>query len=178
MIAVLLLYVLATLDAALSGYRAAGGRNALIRKRAYQAQAQLRGATGGQVGIAIIAAFTGLLLATDSEPSRLIADLLKGCERTLVVYVPYSLAFVIALVLRVVPSVDVRSTLNTLVFGPFTFLRPFVGLAGVVWAFVCVPRWEVLSVGLFALAVMLGVEWGLNRWYAWKSREPGEVSKH
>jgi hypothetical protein len=169
-IAVLLLYVLATLDAALSGYRAAGGRNALIRKRVYQAKAQLRGAIWGQAGIIVIAAFAGLLLATDAEPARLIADLLEGCERTLVIYLPYSLVFVVAFVLRVVPSVDVRSTLNTLIFGPFTFLRPFVGLAGVVWAVICVPRWEVLSVGLFALAVMLGVEWGLNRWYAWKSQ--------
>jgi hypothetical protein len=69
------------------------------------------------------------------------------------------------------PSVDVRSTLNTLIFGPFTFLRPLVGLAGVAWALVGVPRWEVAAVGIFALAVMLGVEWGLNRWYAWKGRE-------
>jgi hypothetical protein len=80
MIAVLLLYVLATLDAALSGYRTAGGRNALIRKRAYQVRAQLRGVLWGQAGIVAIATLTGLLLAMDSDPPRLIADLLEGCE--------------------------------------------------------------------------------------------------
>lgn len=170
MTAVLLLYVLATLDSALSGYRAAGGRNALIRKLGYQTRAHLRGVLWGQAGIVAVATFTGLLIAADPGPSQLIADLLEGCSRALAVYLPYSLVFVAAFVLRVVPSVDVRSTLNTLVFGPFTFLRPFVGLAGVTWAFTCVPRWEVPAVGLFALATMLGVEWGLNRWYAWASQ--------
>lgn len=175
MIAVLLLYVLASLDAALSGYRTAGGRNALIRKRAYQVRAQLRGLLWGQAGILAIATFTGFLLAMESDPTRLIADLLEGCERTLVVYIPYSLVFLTALLLLVVPSVDARSTLNTLIFGPFTFLRPFVGLAGVAWAVLGVPRWEVAAVGVFSLVVMLGVEWGLNRWYAWKGRAPREV---
>lgn len=169
MIAVLLLYVLATLDAILSGYRAAGGRNALIRKRAYQVRAQLRGLLWGQAGIVAIATFTGLLLALESDPSRLIADILEGCERTLAVFIPYSLVFLSALLMLVIPSVDVRSTLNTLIFGPFTFLRPFVGLAGVAWAVIGVPRVEVAAVGVFALVVMLGVEWGLNRWYAWRS---------
>jgi hypothetical protein len=169
-ISVLLLYLLASLDAALSGYRAAGGRNALIRKGVYLARAQLRGAIWGQAGILAVITFTGVILATSADPVQLAADLLEGCRRALVVYLPYSLVFVLALFLRVVPSVDGRSILNVLVFGPFTFLRPFVGFAGVVWAVVGVPRYSVLGVGVVALVVMLSVERGLNLWYARKSR--------
>jgi hypothetical protein len=103
------------------------------------------------------------------QPS-LAGDLLEACRRLLVVYVPYALVFLAALLLRVVPSVDVRSTLNVLVFGPFTLLRPFVGLAGVAWAFAGVPRWQVLGIGVFGIAAMLSLEWTLNRWYARQNR--------
>ncbi len=173
MMAAALLYLLATLDAAMSGYRAAGGRNALIDKGAYQAQAQLRGVIWGHTGILAIAAFVALILVTDAEPSNLAVDLLEACRRLLVVYLPYALVFVAALLLRVVPSVDVLSTLNVLVFGPFTLFRPFVGLAGVAWAFVGVPRWQVCSIGVFGIAMMLGLEWALNRWYARKNLGSG-----
>jgi hypothetical protein len=169
MMAVGLLYVLATLDAAMSGYRAAGGRNARINKSAYQTRAQFRGAVWGQAGILAIAAVVALSLATDTEPPSLAVDLLEGCRRGLVVYVPYALVFVAALLLRVVPSVDVRSILNVLVFGPFTLFRPFIGLAGVAWAFVGVPRWQVCGIGVFGIAVMLGLECALDRWCARKN---------
>jgi len=172
MIPVALLYVLATLDAAMSGYRAAGGRNALIRKGGYQARAQVRGVVWGQACVLAVAAVVALVLVTNARPAALAADLLLACRRLLAVYVPYSLVFVLALALRAVPSVDVRSTLNVLVFGPFTLLRPFVGLAGVARAFAGVPRWQVAGVGLFGVGAMLGLEWALNRWYARATRRP------
>src|SRR5438552_2126215 len=100
MIAVLLLYLLATLDAALSGYRAAGGRNALIRKRGYQARAQLRGALWGQACIVWIAAAIALTLRRADDPGALAVDLLEACRRLMMVYLPYALIFVAALVLR------------------------------------------------------------------------------
>jgi hypothetical protein len=138
----------------------------LINKVGYQARAQWRGVVWGQAGIVAIAAFVATLLALDPDPTTLGADLLEGCRRLLVVYVPYALVFVVARVVGLAPSVDVRSILNVLVFGPFTLLRPFVGLVGVAWAFAGVPRWQVLAIGTFGIAVMLGVEWALNRWYA------------
>lgn len=166
MTAVLTLYLLATLDAAMSGYRSAGGRVALIRKHSYQARAQARGALWGQVGILAVALVVAVVLLVDSDPPRLAADLLEACRRLLVVYLPYSFVFLAALLLRVLPSVDLRSTLNVLVFGPFTLLRPFVGLAGVAYAYTGVPRWQVIAIGVLGLAAMLSVEWALNWWYA------------
>jgi hypothetical protein len=163
---VAVLYLLATLDAALSGYRAAGGRNALIRKRRYLARAQLLAVAWGQVFIAAIGAFIALLLVTDPDPAVLAEDLLAACRRLLMVLLPYSVPFVLALLLTAIPSVDSRSILNVLVFGPFTLLRPFVGLAGVAWAFAGVPRWQVLVVGVFGIAAMLSLEWWLNHRFA------------
>jgi hypothetical protein len=165
-IAVVLLYLLATLDAAMSGYRAAGGRNALICKRPYQARAQFLAVLWGQAFIAAIAAVIALLLAVAGDPPALADDLLEACRRLMVVYLPYASVFVAAVVLLAVPSVDCRSILNVLVFGPFTLLRPIVGLVGVAWAFVGVPRWQVLVIGLFGIAAMLALEWWLNGLYA------------
>lgn len=163
---VALLYLLATLDAAMSGYRAAGGRNALIRKGGYQARAHWRGVLWGQACVLAAAGVVALVVVTNARPPELAADLLAAGRRLLAVYLPYSFVFVVALLLRAVPSVDVRSTLNVLVFGPFTMARPFVGLAGVAWAFAAVPRWQVAAGGLFGLGVMLGLEGALNWWYA------------
>lgn len=172
MTSILLLWLLATLDAAMSGYRAAGGRNALIRKRGYQIHAQLFGVIIGQCCLAAIAGIVIALLLTAENRDGLADDLIAACWRLHSVFIPYSLLFVTALVLRSIPSVDFRSILNVLVFGPFTLLRPFVGVGGVVWAFICVPRWQVLGLGLTGVSVMLALEFGLNRRFAKRSPEP------
>jgi len=164
MMAAFLLYLLATLDAALSGFRAAGGRNARIRKRGYHVRAQLRGVLWGHAGIALIVVSIVLISMLDADPAQLSADLVRACWRLHAVYLPYSLIFAAALALRIVPSVDVRSILNVLVFGPFTLIRPLVGLAGVAWAFAAVPRGQVLVIGVFGLATMLTMEPALNGW--------------
>ena len=49
----LLLYLLATCDAAFCGFRAAAGRNALLFKRAYYLRAMGRGALWGQLAVAV-----------------------------------------------------------------------------------------------------------------------------
>jgi hypothetical protein len=170
---VVLLYLMATLDATLSGYRAAGGRKALIRKGGYLLRAQMVAALLGQVCVVSIAAVVGLTLLAEDDPPALAADLLAACRRLMTVYLPYSLVFVVALSLQAVPSVDLRSILNVLVFGPFTLLRPFVGLAGLAWAFAAEPRWQVLLIGAYGLGVMLALEWLLDRLYARAVRGPG-----
>lgn len=166
MISVLLLWLLATLDAAMSGYRAAGGRSAKINKRSLHIRAQLLGVACGQCCLVLLAGLVVLLLLTADRVGKLSDDLVIACESLHVVFIPYSLVFLAALVLRLLPSVDVRSVLNVLVFGPFTLLRPFVGIGGVLLAFAAVPRWQVLCVGLAGIAMMTALEPFLNRWFA------------
>jgi hypothetical protein len=125
-----LLWLLATVDGAFAGYRAAAGRIMLIDKRAYYRQAMLRGALAVQVAVAIMCLALGLALALSVEPQVLIAGAIAAEERALVVYAPYAGLIAVALVLRAVPSVDVRSATSVVVFGPLTLLRPAVVVAG------------------------------------------------
>ena len=128
------LWLLATLDAALSGYRVASGRNSLICKRSYLARACLQCGLLAQFCVVLFAAELMLLIQTADDGVQLRADLVQACRLLHQVFIPYAMVFLVALVLRVTPSVDVRSTLNILIYGPFTLIRSAVGLVGVGWA--------------------------------------------
>jgi len=133
------LWLLATIDSAFIGYREAAGRNALIDKRAYYRHALIRGALVGQVAVLIVGAITAIMLVSSNDAAALFAKLESVGARMLSVYVPYALILLITFLVRAVPSVDIRSITSVLIFVPFTFIRPLVVLAGVVWGAVAAP---------------------------------------
>jgi len=161
----ILLYLLATLDAGFIGFRAAAGRNALIDKGDYYRKAVLRGVLFGQFAIALIALAGALMLRANAQGENLRYEFLAAGGRMLQIYLPYSGIVLIALALRLIPSVDLRSMTSVLVFGLFVFIRPIVAVAGVVWGLWPNPRWELVVIGGLILALMLSLENILSRSY-------------
>ena len=160
---ILLLWLLATVDSTLIGYRDAAGRNALIDKRAYFRRAMLRGAVAGQIAVAIVGLAAVGMLATTPQPVRLFETFEQAATRMLIVYVPYALILTITFFIRAIPSVDIRSITSVLVFGPFTLIRPLVVLAGAIWGLLAAPTPRVgLLLGLI-VSLMLGMEYVLDR---------------
>jgi hypothetical protein len=147
------LYVLATLDAAFCGYRAAAGRSALVDKRAYYRRALRRGALAGQIAVVIAGLAIAAALAQAADPAALWAALRAAGGRLLAAYAPYAAVLLLAFAARAIPSVDVRSLTSTLVFGPLTLARPAVIVAGLVGALAGGPH----RVSLYALAALLAI---------------------
>ena len=153
-----LLWLLATVDSAFIGYREAAGRNALIQKRAYFRRALLRGALFGQLAVLIVGVITALALATSSDGTALFSKFELIGARMLTVYVPYALIILITFCIRAVPSVDIRSITSVLIFGPFTFIRPLIVLAGAVWGVVAAPSALTVAITVLIVSLMLGLE--------------------
>ena len=159
----LLLWALATIDAACIGYREAAGRNGLIDKRAYYRHAMIRGALFGQIAVLIAAASGAVLLILSPEPWALVGQFQEVGTRMVQVYIPYALIILLAFAVRVLPSVDLRSITSVLIFGPFTLIRPIVVIAGAVWGVLSAPSISTLSLGILVLFLMLGLEWAIGR---------------
>jgi len=157
-----LLWLLATVDSAFIGYREAAGRNALIEKGAYFRRALIRGALFGQLAVLIAGVITAIGLFTSSEPAALFSRFELVGARMLTVYVPYALIILITFCIRAVPSVDIRSITSVLIFGPFTFIRPLVVLAGAVWGVVAAPSAITITITVLIVMLMLGLEYALS----------------
>jgi hypothetical protein len=156
MIAVLL-WLLATVDSAFIGYREAAGRNALIVKRAYYRHALIRGALFGQLAVLIVGVITVIVLVSIRDAGFLFSDLELVGARMLIVYVPYALILLITFCVRAIPSVDIRSITSVLIFGPFTFIRPLVVLAGAVWGVMAAPGAITIALAVLIVTLMLGL---------------------
>ena len=167
-----LLALLAAVDSAFCGCRAAAGRSALIDKRAHYARALLCGALWGLAAVGLAGLAIGLALLLSRDADALLADLLRVGRRMLSVYVPYALVLGFAFAARALPSVDVRSLTSTLVFGPLTLLRVPVVVAGIGWGTLAAARPAVLLLAAFVLTLMLGMEPALGRGYR---REPAQA---
>jgi hypothetical protein len=154
----LLLWALATLDAAFIGYREAAGRSALINKGAYYRHAMLRGALFGQIAVGITGVAIAVMLIYSPEPLELVHTLQAAGARMLTVYIPYALIILITFAVRVAPSVDLRSITSVVIFGPFTLIRPVVVVFGVVWGYLSAPSLVTLLLGMLILSLMLCLE--------------------
>jgi len=153
-----LLWLLATIDSAFIGYREAAGRNALIRKRTYFRRALIRGALAGQVAVLIVGVTTAILVATSSDAAALFSKFETVGARMLTVYIPYAVVLLITFCIRAVPSVDIRSITSVLIFGPFTFIRPLIVLAGAVWGVIAAPGPITIAITVLIVILMLGLE--------------------
>ena len=151
------LWLLATIDSAFIGYREAAGRNALIDKRAYYRRALIRGALVGQVAVVIAGVITTIILVNSNNPGALFSKIESVGARMLTVYVPYAVILLITFLVRAFPSVDIRSITSVLIFGPFTFIRPIVVLAGAVWGVVAAPGTITIALTVLIVCLMLGL---------------------
>ena len=158
-----LLYGLALLDGLLCGARVAMGRSAMIRKRRYYVRAQLQGLIGAQIvsTIALLALLAVAKLSPDWLALR--ADLDAAAGRMLWVFVPYALLVIGNILVRLVPSVDIRSATSVMMLGPLTAIRPLVMIAGVAYGIAPSSLWQTRVLGIFILILMLGLEYFLNR---------------
>lgn len=152
-----LLWLLATVDSAFIGYREAAGRNALIDKRAYFRHALIRGALFGQLAVLIVGVTTVIVLVSVRDAGFLFSDLELIGTRMLIVYVPYAVILLITFCVRAIPSVDIRSITSVLIFGPFTFIRPLVVLAGAVWGVLAAPSAITIALTVLIVILMLGL---------------------
>jgi len=158
-----LLWLLATIDSAFIGFREAAGRNALIDKTAYYRRALIKGALFGQLAVLIVGVITVGLLLVSSDPVAQFQALERVGSRMLLVYIPYALILVITFFVRAFPSVDIRSITSTLIFGPFTLMRPLVVIAGGLWGILAEPNTITIGLTVLILCLMLGLEWALGR---------------
>ena len=158
-----LLWLLATIDSAFIGFREAAGRNALIDKTAYYRRALINGALLGQLAVLIVGIITAGLLLVSSDPVAQFQALERVGSRMLLVYIPYALILVITFFVRAFPSVDIRSITSTLIFGPFTLIRPLVVIAGGLWGILAAPNAITMSLTVLILCLMLGLEWAIGR---------------
>lgn len=163
MLTLVLLYALATVDGALVGYRLASGRSAVIDKRRYYARSIARGALLVQPAIAVAFFVAVLLLLAAGDPGRLTQELIAMGNRMLQVYVPYAAVVLGTLALRAVPSIDLRVATSVAVLGPATAVRPFVMVAGVLWAALASLQPEILLMATLLAGLMLAVEPVLDR---------------
>jgi hypothetical protein len=162
----LLLYLLALLDGVLCGLRSSMGRNARIGKFWYYTRATVRGLVGAQI-VSMLALGALLLVALLSPHSgELRMDLEGSAGRMLRVFLPYAALVLGSLALRAIPSTDIRSASSVLFLGPLTAIRPLIMMAGVGYGISESRLWETRLLGLIILALMLFLEYALNRWMA------------
>jgi hypothetical protein len=159
------LYVLASIDATVSGYSAAAARSALINKGPHYRKAMARGFVLGQIAAAVSLSVVYVALKTSSHPEALRADAERAWTRMLQVYIPFALMILTAFGFRLLPSVDLRCLTSTLVFGPLAGIRPLVGIAGLVWGVWPAPRAEIVAGGASILALWLSLEQILGVFY-------------
>jgi hypothetical protein len=104
-----------------------------------------------------------LTAAFSSHRDALRADLESAAARMLWVFLPYAALVLINLALRLTPSTDVRSATSVLMLGPLTAIRPLVMVAGVLHGIFASNLFETRTLGIFILALMLSLEFALNR---------------
>ena len=156
------LVVLAALDGAFAGFRSSCGRTGLIRHRREDVRAHLRGlATAalllGPVAVLVLA---DVLVHPPHRDGYLVAG-----RAMLLLYVPFGATVLAALVAYVVLGWRRRFLATALILGPFTFVRPFVAVAGLVLAARSGAGFPVLAAAVAAVLAALAVEPVLDRWW-------------
>lgn len=159
----LLLTLLALLDGALLGFRAAAGRNGLVEKRGYYLHASLRGfvatALVALIGIAIALALCAL------RGPELWNVLANAASSAVQIFGAFAALVVLGLTAWMIPSADLRTLLTVTILGPGTLARPLVILAGLGACIATAPRWEVVALGAYGAFAMLSLERILTRRY-------------
>lgn len=157
---------IALIDAALTGYRAATGRNGRISKRRYYLVAMRRGLATGVVLLCCLALLFAVVLGTAPHPAEQYADLTHAGTVMLWVLGPYA-AVVLAAIggYALLPRAP-ATFLILLGLGPFTLIRPWLTIAAGVTAAWTAANPVTTACALLAAAGVLAVEpWLGRRWY-------------
>lgn len=168
MIVALEIALLAILDALLSGFRAAAGREGRIGKETYYAVAVARGAAAGAIVVAVNAALAWALVAGAPDPPTTWQAVVEAGARSVAVFRFAALIAAVAIVYWFAAG-ETRIVATLLLLGPLTLLRPLVITGVLLYAVASATDWRVWVVACVAGASMLGVEWILglryrNRW--------------
>jgi hypothetical protein len=123
----------------------------------------LHGIVAAQVVSMLALAALLLTVVLSSRRGTLRTDLEASAGRMLWVFLPYAALVLFNLALRLVPSTDIRSATSVLMLGPLTAIRPFIMIVGVLYGISASTLFETRFLGLFILALMLSLEYVLNR---------------
>ncbi|XVV08921.1 hypothetical protein ACQP2X_29220 [Actinoplanes sp. CA-131856] len=155
------LALIAGLDGAFAGFRSSCGRSGLVRHRAQNVTAHLRGlalAVALLTPVAVVA-----LLGYSARPGPYLA----AGRAMLAVYVPFAVVVLLALVAYLLLGWRRRFVATALVLGPCTAARPLIALLG---AALAAQAAGDLRVGLLAFAGVAGAlavePLADRRWYA------------
>lgn len=161
-----LLCLLALVDAGFAGFRAATGRNALIRKRAYYLRAARRGFWCGTTGLALVAALCAVVLANTADPAARYEELVRAGTRMLHVLAPFGVLVAASIVAYWLLPMRPSTFVILVGLGPLTLVRPAVVVAAAAWSVAGATDWLVWTVALTAAASVLAVEPAVHhRWY-------------
>ena len=149
---VIVMYLLVLLDTSFSGVCAASGRNALIRKRAYYLRSMWHGALWGQAAILMGLFILLVAVQCSGDEQRAIEEVQEVGWRMATAYSIYAAIVMTTFLVRVYPSVDIRSITSTVGFGPLTLIRPAVIVLGIFYATLARPGAFIL---LAAIAIGL-----------------------
>jgi hypothetical protein len=167
------LTAVALLDGALAGFRAAAGRNALIRKTRYNVRAGLRGAGCSCVLLLSLAAGLGWYLAAGRHPHAEFAGLLAAGGRMSLVYLPYAALVLLSLAGYFAFPTRLSSWTILVGLGPLTLLRPAVAIAGGAAAIWGSHGLAAPIAAVAAVAGVLAVEPVVHgRWYRGLDADP------
>lgn len=157
------LFVVASLDAAFSGFRASAGRDGLVRHRRQDLVASARGL---MVFGTTVAPLPALVYMSVAGGEARVVDWVAAAGAMLAVYVPYGLVVLAALVAFAVLPWQVGYLATAILLGPLTFARPLVAVAGALLAWILVDAVPVRFGLVGAVVVILGIEPAVGRrWY-------------
>ncbi|MEU3455109.1 oxidoreductase [Micromonospora sp. NPDC006766] len=158
---------IALVDGVLAGFRAATGRNGLIRKRGYYLVAMRRGLVAGGAVLGCLALVLAVVLATAPDPATRYGDLTHAGITMLWFIGPYASVVVASLIGYAVLPRRPATFLILLGLGPLTLIRPWVTIAAGLTAAWTAPNLPTAACAVLAATGALAVEpWVHRRWYA------------
>jgi hypothetical protein len=165
-----LLALLAVFDGALSGFRAAAGRDGRIDKRPYFRRALVHGALAAVVVVLADGAVAAVLVETSAAPGATWAAFVRAGTACVWIFGGFATLTLAAIALWWSPIVEYRLLATVTVLGPLTLVRPIVILAGLGIAAAQGREPRVWILAVLAGVTMLGIESLLGRPHAAKWR--------
>jgi hypothetical protein len=104
-----------------------------------------------------------LTAAFSQHRDALGADLEVTATHMLRIFLPYAALVLFNLALRLLPSTDIRSATSVFMLGPLTAIRPLIMVAGILYGISASRLLATRLLALFILALMLSLEFALNR---------------
>ena len=176
MIVAALLTLLAVFDGALSGFRAAAGRDGRIDKRPYYRRAIAHGARAGALVVVANVAVAAVLVGTSAAPGATWTEFLRAGTTCAWIFGGFATLTLAAIALWWSPIHEYRLLATVIVLGPLTLVRPIVIIAGLAIAAARAGDPRVWIMAALAGATVLGVEGLLGRAHVARWRQLVEDS--